>query len=235
MQIVEGDVELLARAAGWRAKQIHKKSNHWLYCPSCITMHCFRVFKCRWDLTTPVRCDCGETLLKPPAKLHARAVAARPHYGTAPASKPAGRDWHAWYYGTYLKGELWKEIRGRVLARDGHACRACNSPAVIVHHESYSAHVLAGHGDAFLVSLCFDCHHAVHFDAGGVRVPMARRRTTTDCTRYPENRGPGKARRLPRGIVGTKKATRMLRDKAVTAENKARALASIEYHKAAAK
>lgn len=66
-------------------------------------------------------------------------------------------------YRAYLKGRLWKEIRNRVLERDGHECQVCLRPAQCVHHIDYKKRTLEGAQDSSLISLCNDCHHHVEF------------------------------------------------------------------------
>jgi 5-methylcytosine-specific restriction endonuclease McrA len=47
----------------------------------------------------------------------------------------------------------WESTRARILARDGHACRACGQPATEVHHS-----ITGVETDDGLVSLCHRCH-----------------------------------------------------------------------------
>lgn len=60
----------------------------------------------------------------------------------------------------YLRTPRWRELRQRVLDRDGWLCQECLAPAEHIHHLTY-----AHHGDERLyelVALCFDCHDAAH-------------------------------------------------------------------------
>ncbi|MGB8028149.1 MAG: hypothetical protein WCF30_00665 [Terracidiphilus sp.] len=72
-------------------------------------------------------------------------------------------------YLEYLRSTLWKNIRKRILKRDGSACRRCGGKATEVHHRSYSEAVLAGNDDAQLASICEGCHNIVTFDDSGAR------------------------------------------------------------------
>jgi hypothetical protein len=73
-------------------------------------------------------------------------------------------------YREYLKSDLWKTIRKRVVRRDGGKCRVCEAKAQCVHHVRYKKSTLIGNGDKWLVSLCHDCHHAVEFDSAGNKI-----------------------------------------------------------------
>ena len=50
----------------------------------------------------------------------------------------------------------WPATRRRILARDGHRCRACGSVATEVHHLRPGIEA-----DASLVSLCHPCHAVI--------------------------------------------------------------------------
>lgn len=65
-------------------------------------------------------------------------------------------------YADYLASDLWKSIRGRVLARS-RQCRVCRRRASHVHHERYTRAVLLGETLQFLVPLCGRCHHDIEF------------------------------------------------------------------------
>lgn len=99
--------------------------------------------------------------------------------------KPKRRRKKDWYHHEYLKSDLWKTIKARVLARDGNVCLACDRPAVLVHHKSYDQQVLAGYRDDLLVSLCGDCHGKIEFDEAGKKVDVheANRRLERLCSR----------------------------------------------------
>jgi 5-methylcytosine-specific restriction endonuclease McrA len=80
-------------------------------------------------------------------------------------------------YPEYLKSNLWKRIKRRVLKRDGKVCQLCAGPGNVVHHRSYDAEVLQGQADYLLVTLCEGCHCLVHFDDSG------QKRTAADVHR----------------------------------------------------
>lgn len=69
-----------------------------------------------------------------------------------------------WYF-KYLRSPLWRrKIRPRVLRRDGHQCRVCNSrERVQVHHIAYTREVLKGRADYLLVTVCRICHEMIEF------------------------------------------------------------------------
>lgn len=66
-------------------------------------------------------------------------------------------------YDNYLRSNLWRRIRKRVLARDGGTCLCCGEPAQHVHHTDYSIDVMSGECDAKLVSLCERCHNQAEY------------------------------------------------------------------------
>ena len=72
-----------------------------------------------------------------------------------------------WYNEVYLKSDLWRTIRSRVLKRDQHRCLGCGNPTGMVHHASYLKKVLDGMDDDFLISICDTCHNHLHFDKDG--------------------------------------------------------------------
>lgn len=67
-------------------------------------------------------------------------------------------------YQEYLKSDEWAELRLQILERDSNQCVACGFSARDVHHRSYDKHTMSGERLFKLVSLCSDCHHAIHFD-----------------------------------------------------------------------
>lgn len=75
-------------------------------------------------------------------------------------------------YDEYLKTDLWKGIRKKVLVRDGRSCRCCGAKALTAHHTSYDFEVLMGRRNDDLVSICRPCHEQVHFDESGVKVTL---------------------------------------------------------------
>jgi 5-methylcytosine-specific restriction protein A len=72
----------------------------------------------------------------------------------------------------------WKRLRLRVLARDGHRCRSCGSPA------NQCDHIIANddHDMANLQSLCEPCHKAK---------TIAERPPSLPPRRRPSERHPG--------------------------------------------
>ena len=65
-------------------------------------------------------------------------------------------------YPAYLKSEVWKAIRKRVLKAASRKCAGCGGKATQVHHRDYRPSVLRGDNGAPLVALCKTCHDAVH-------------------------------------------------------------------------
>ena len=62
-------------------------------------------------------------------------------------------------YKNYLRSELWKKIRSRILRRSKGRCEICHvNPARQVHHKRYSKKVLTGNDDSGLVAICDECH-----------------------------------------------------------------------------
>ncbi len=158
LAIKPGNVKVLKKAKGWREKKVWKKTNQWFLCHACESLWFFRVFKCRFDLDSPIACDCGATLVQASAVECAEAKLVFPHFKSR--SKGVGH----WYLDVYLSSVTWRTIRARILLRDAGSCLRCGLPARIVHHKSYDAEVLAGNNDGQLVSLCFGCHSFIEFD-----------------------------------------------------------------------
>lgn len=65
-------------------------------------------------------------------------------------------------YRAYLDSSKWRELRYRVLERDGHKCQSClSAPATEIHHLTYR-YYNAGHDSAlFLRSVCRSCHERI--------------------------------------------------------------------------
>lgn len=64
-------------------------------------------------------------------------------------------------YDEYLETPHWQEVRGRALARAGHACAICPATTRLeVHHRTYER--LGAEADVDLVVLCRDCHRLFH-------------------------------------------------------------------------
>jgi len=161
MQVKGGDTALLKKAKDWKRRKVWKLTNQWFYCGPCMTLYYFRVFKCRFDWTIPLHCKCGEKLKRAPAALCKEAKDRYPHFKNGRHAPAKGA---VWYHDVYLRSDLWKTIRARVLKRDGGKCFRCKKRANIVHHLSYEDDVLDGNADDLLVSLCFACHSFIEFD-----------------------------------------------------------------------
>ncbi len=75
-------------------------------------------------------------------------------------------------YPHYLRSNLWKRIRRKVLWRDKF-CRVCGPQrATEVHHLSYGVAVLHGQDYDQLVGLCRECHEWLEFDALGRKMTL---------------------------------------------------------------
>jgi 5-methylcytosine-specific restriction endonuclease McrA len=61
-----------------------------------------------------------------------------------------------------LHGEVYRELRARILRRDGWRCQLCGSVTnLTVHHQRYRSHSGAD-TEQNLITLCADCHSEVH-------------------------------------------------------------------------
>ena len=76
---------------------------------------------------------------------------------------------NAWFdeYDRYLASPHWKQLRRRVLVRDGFRCQDCfgrvTDATAHVHHTSYDAYKRLGYSFAFeCVTLCPSCHSEFH-------------------------------------------------------------------------
>ncbi len=74
-------------------------------------------------------------------------------------------------YQAYLASDLWKEIRRRVLERDGWTCKRCRGRATQVHHRSYVTKALDGTNIGLLTSVCRPCHEFCEFEDGRKAMP----------------------------------------------------------------
>jgi hypothetical protein len=72
-------------------------------------------------------------------------------------------------YASYLKSDLWKGIRQRVLKKKGKRCCVCKKPAFIVHHRAYFIDVLRGSNISFLEPICATCHNAIEYEPNGAK------------------------------------------------------------------
>lgn len=161
LEIRRGNPSVLKRSDGWRKAKVWKKTNQWFYCPVCMALFYFRVFKCRFDFGHPIPCECGLPLTKAPDSICGDAKKLFPHFKERKHGDGFGG---IWYFDVYLKSDLWKAIRSRVLERDNRTCQRCHNAANIVHHKSYHVDVIEGRDDSKLISLCFTCHLFIEFD-----------------------------------------------------------------------
>lgn len=66
-------------------------------------------------------------------------------------------------YQEYLKSDVWKNIRQRVISIHGNICESCGSNKDIqVHHTQYSKKVLTGESLKGLFVICKSCHTKIH-------------------------------------------------------------------------
>lgn len=64
-----------------------------------------------------------------------------------------------WEYAKYLKSDEWREMRNRVLRRDGYVCRCCLVRAATeVHHLTYQAKAAGFEAAFWLIAVCRECH-----------------------------------------------------------------------------
>jgi len=61
-------------------------------------------------------------------------------------------------YAQYLKSELWKEIKSRVVDKYSSQCTICNQFGHTVHHTSYDLSTMKGDDIQHLILLCSSCH-----------------------------------------------------------------------------
>jgi len=66
------------------------------------------------------------------------------------------------YYRSYLQSDDWKRKRYIVLKRDNWRCVYCGAPATQVHHKQYAKINIGREPIEWLVSVCEDCHNALH-------------------------------------------------------------------------
>ena len=79
-------------------------------------------------------------------------------------------------YRAYLESNQWRELRYRVLERDGHKCQSClSAPATEIHHMTYR-YYNEGHDSAlFLRSVCRPCHGRISEIEGHGKYAAQRR------------------------------------------------------------
>lgn len=72
-------------------------------------------------------------------------------------------------YRDYLRSDLWKDIRSRVIGPYTF-CKACRQrPASEVHHLRYDKDTMLGRRVDTLMALCHDCHDRIEFGRKGKR------------------------------------------------------------------
>ncbi len=69
-------------------------------------------------------------------------------------------------YPAYLKSDLWKDIKSRLLGADVR-CVVCEQDAETLHHRDYNYHTLSGKDCSTLEPICFQCHRLIEFYIGG--------------------------------------------------------------------
>lgn len=75
-------------------------------------------------------------------------------------------------YQQYLQSDLWKSIRGRVLAKQPE-CRICRlRKATEIHHRSYKTEYLTGEKTSQLIPICRSCHESIEFSVDGNKLPL---------------------------------------------------------------
>lgn len=66
---------------------------------------------------------------------------------------------------SYLHSDQWKQVKRKVLKRDGHHCQSCGSSLHLeVHHVTYDR--LGNEDLSDLVTLCNSCHSKLHAKLG---------------------------------------------------------------------
>lgn len=85
-------------------------------------------------------------------------------------------------YSQYLTSEEWKQIRLKVLRRDGFTCQSCKAfRATQVHHTRYDLPTLSGRNLSGMMSVCRMCHRTAEFRSGQYKtsLPEANTRITS--------------------------------------------------------
>ena len=66
-------------------------------------------------------------------------------------------------YAQYLRSDKWREIRKKILERDGYKCKFCGSTENLrVHHKSYESIYEEEFALNDLITLCDKCHSELH-------------------------------------------------------------------------
>lgn len=64
-------------------------------------------------------------------------------------------------YQEYLKSDVWKRKRFKILTRDNFTCKDCNNKATEVHHLDYN-HLGTNQEEKDCISVCKNCHLKRH-------------------------------------------------------------------------
>lgn len=109
-------------------------------------------------------------------------------------------------YKDYIKSERWAERKRRHFASAAWKarCFVCDSPVALdVHHRTYER--FENEADNDLVTLCRDCHTAVHADAKaqGVRFTNMHRERRREIARASGLTPPAKVVELGQGVIDT--------------------------------
>ena len=64
-------------------------------------------------------------------------------------------------YKKYLKSDIWKKLRKKIMVRDKNICVDCGGKATEVHHLNYNYLHTEKESD-YCVSLCHNCHKKRH-------------------------------------------------------------------------
>src|SRR5690606_26906833 len=67
-----------------------------------------------------------------------------------------------YYRNVYLNSAAWQRKRLLVLRRDNWQWVYCGARATQVHHLKYTKRKIGKEPIAWLVSICFSCHHKIH-------------------------------------------------------------------------
>lgn len=77
-------------------------------------------------------------------------------------------------YAAYLKSDLWKEIRAKVMVLYAGKCCQCDKTATQVHHNTYTKQNIFGTCLSGLFAICGPCHTDLEFTKKGKkRLPPA--------------------------------------------------------------
>jgi hypothetical protein len=74
-------------------------------------------------------------------------------------------------YAAYLRSDLWRKIRMRVLAKHRHVCKRCKGRATQVHHRKYVMKAMTGENLGLLIPLCGPCHEFCEWDGNRKTMP----------------------------------------------------------------